>query len=65
MCGITGIVGCPPSDGGVIERMTALLRHRGPDDHGVWTSPAAHIGHRAAPLELLLDAVEAWNPVVD
>ncbi len=45
MCGIVGIVGRPPEDPAVIERMTAMLGHRGPDDSGVWRSPAAHIGH--------------------
>jgi len=45
MCGIVGIVGCPPRDKAVIERMTATLHHRGPDDRGTWTSPEAHLGH--------------------
>ncbi|MDH3402347.1 MAG: asparagine synthase (glutamine-hydrolyzing) [Acidobacteriota bacterium] len=53
MCGIVGIVGRPPEDPGVIARMTALLRHRGPDDSGVWRSPGAHLGHtRLAILDL-------------
>lgn len=45
MCGIVGVVGRPPADPEVIERMTSMLRHRGPDDRGVWRSPHAHIGH--------------------
>lgn len=45
MCGIVGIVGNPPTDPGVIERMTSMLHHRGPDDRGVWRSPEAHLGH--------------------
>ena len=45
MCGITGIVGQPPADRSTIERMTALLHHRGPDDRGIWTSNEAHLGH--------------------
>lgn len=45
MCGIAGIVGRPPDDPGLIERMTAMLRHRGPDDRGVWRSERAHLGH--------------------
>jgi asparagine synthase (glutamine-hydrolysing) len=45
MCGIVGIVGCPPGDDELIWRMTATLDHRGPDDRGVWTSPEAHLGH--------------------
>ncbi len=46
MCGIVGVVGRPPADPEVIDRMTAMLRHRGPDDVGVWRSPSAQIGHR-------------------
>jgi asparagine synthase (glutamine-hydrolysing) len=50
MCGIVGMVGfangCEPAP---IERMTDLLRHRGPDDVGYWRSetgkPPAALGH--------------------
>ncbi|MBU1042442.1 MAG: asparagine synthase (glutamine-hydrolyzing) [Proteobacteria bacterium] len=52
MCGIAGIL----SPSGVTEEclnalcraMTGTLHHRGPDDYGVWTDPAAGItlGHR-------------------
>jgi asparagine synthase (glutamine-hydrolysing) len=53
MCGIVGIVGRPPEDVRVIERMTDRLRHRGPDDRGTWRSPEAHLGHtRLAILDL-------------
>ncbi len=45
MCGIVGIVGCPPQDTRVIDAMTATLSHRGPDDRGIWISPEAHLGH--------------------
>lgn len=34
MCGISGLVNW--GDRLVLERMTSLQRHRGPDDHGVW-----------------------------
>src|SRR5688572_28767675 len=34
MCGIAGLVRW--GDRSVLERMTALQRHRGPDDGGVW-----------------------------
>lgn len=47
MCGIAGVValrGTPPP--GVIERMTASLTHRGPDDHGTHQGEACHLGHR-------------------
>jgi asparagine synthase (glutamine-hydrolysing) len=46
MCGICGIVGA--SESGAIERMTASLAHRGPDDFGVSHFPddALALGHR-------------------
>lgn len=48
MCGIAGVV---PLDGkrapeGVVERMTAVLRHRGPDDFGHRQDGACVLGHR-------------------
>jgi asparagine synthase (glutamine-hydrolysing) len=53
MCGIAGWMdgsgSCPRHTlRDVAERMTATLRHRGPDDGGVWTDPAAGValGHR-------------------
>jgi asparagine synthase (glutamine-hydrolysing) len=52
MCGIAGIFlasdAADPRRLAAIEAMTATLRHRGPDDGGVWIDPAAGIalGHR-------------------
>ncbi len=43
MCGIAGVVhfdGSPIPEG-LVQRMCATLRHRGPDDHGVVELPAA------------------------
>src|SRR5438445_7215229 len=37
MCGICGFVGVGSVDD--LERMSARLRHRGPDDHGAWSDP--------------------------
>jgi asparagine synthase (glutamine-hydrolysing) len=34
MCGISGLVNCGDSE--TLARMTAVQRHRGPDDFGVW-----------------------------
>ncbi len=56
MCGIAGIVGRPPEDPNVIERMTVMLNHRGPDASGVWRSPSAHIGHARLSILDLSDA---------
>ena len=46
MCGIAGLAGW--ADRGTIERMTACLAHRGPDDAGIHVEPEAGIalGHR-------------------
>jgi asparagine synthase (glutamine-hydrolysing) len=44
MCGICGITGTDEQS--VIERMTATLAHRGPDDAGVTVFPHLALGHR-------------------
>jgi asparagine synthase (glutamine-hydrolysing) len=36
----------PPDLAARLERMTAALRHRGPDDRGTWVSSRAALGHR-------------------
>ncbi|MBF0158653.1 MAG: asparagine synthase (glutamine-hydrolyzing) [Magnetococcales bacterium] len=53
MCGITGwwdLSAATPADQltATIHRMTRALASRGPDDHGVWSDPAAGValGHR-------------------
>jgi asparagine synthase (glutamine-hydrolysing) len=48
MCGIAGILSSGARDPALVARMTAALRHRGPDDEGTWTDPEAGIslGHR-------------------
>src|SRR6516165_12291853 len=50
MCGIAGFLaaGAPPSAAELearLWRMTATLRHRGPDDEGVWTDQRAGLAH--------------------
>ncbi len=46
MCGICGFVG--PGSGETLERMSTLLRHRGPDDFGSWMSadPPVYLANR-------------------
>ena len=44
MCGIAGIIGSTSSRQ-TVEAMTRTLRHRGPDDSGVWESDGACLGH--------------------
>ena len=43
MCGIVGIVG-GEIEPGTAARMVATLRHRGPDDVGVWEGEGAQLG---------------------
>jgi asparagine synthase (glutamine-hydrolysing) len=45
MCGIAGLVGAL-ADRSRVERMTARLRHRGPDDGDAWDAPGVALGHR-------------------
>ena len=44
MCGITGFFG--PPDRPLLERMTAVLAHRGPDDAGFVEADTFSLGHR-------------------
>ena len=49
MCGICGIVNFSvrePVDRRVLERMTAVQAHRGPDDEGFFVENNAGLGHR-------------------
>jgi asparagine synthase (glutamine-hydrolysing) len=49
MCGIAGLfhfASDDPVDAGAVARMNALLRHRGPDDEGVWAGGRAALGNR-------------------
>lgn len=49
MCGIAGQLSfnlARPVDVRVVARMTAALRHRGPDDHGVWAQGEIGLGNR-------------------
>lgn len=44
MCGICGYLGI--DDAGLIERMTGVMSHRGPDDSGHFQDRDASLGHR-------------------
>ncbi len=50
MCGICGIFNLDPHlsppDGSLLDRMTDVLTHRGPDDRGTWQAPRIALGHR-------------------
>lgn len=45
MCGIAGILNREPAPCTVaLEKLQAALRHRGPDDEGLWVSPSGRAG---------------------
>ncbi len=48
MCGVCGVLrlGEAPIDQELIERMTATLTHRGPDDRGTWRDDRVALGSR-------------------
>ncbi len=47
MCGIAGFVDTTSAaDWAVLERMTSILRHRGPDDSGMFLQGEVALGHR-------------------
>ena len=48
MCGIAGVanLGGEPVSSGLVDRMTALIAHRGPDGEGVYTDGPVGLGHR-------------------
>ena len=48
MCGLAGIYhqAGAPIDRGLLERMTTVLTHRGPDGEGFHTEPGVGLGHR-------------------
>src|SRR5438034_7532479 len=49
MCGIAGMValrdGAPPASVDQLRRMAASLRHRGPDELGIYRDPRAGLAH--------------------
>lgn len=47
MCGIAGVVSlgdAPPVDRGLVQHMSGILAHRGPDDSGIYLSPDQRAG---------------------
>ena len=67
MCGIAGVfeyAGRGRMDRAVVEEMTALLRHRGPDDGGTYFSPEGDLGlgHRRLSI---IDLTSGAQPMTD
>src|SRR5579885_1637049 len=68
MCGIAGMLERGQRRGGdlaeVAAAMAGTLRHRGPDDAGVWTDPAAGVALAHRRLAVVDLSVEGHQPMV-
>ncbi|MBM4259528.1 MAG: asparagine synthetase B, partial [Deltaproteobacteria bacterium] len=56
MCGIAGILVSSPLDGAAQQTLPVMLRalrHRGPDDSGMWTAPGSHAALAHARLSII------------
>ena len=53
MCGIAGILGSKYVLEDHLQAMAFVLRHRGPDDHGIWFDADARIGLAHTRLSIL------------
>lgn len=66
MCGIAGVLGT--ADGQVqvesLQRLTALLSHRGPDGQGTWLSPCGRVGLGHTRLSILDLTSAASQPML-
>ena len=64
MCGIAGILNFDgsPVDSGLIQAMTDIMVHRGPDGEGQWTSGPVGLGHRR--LSIIDLSAEANQPML-
>lgn len=45
MCGVAGIYNPRTLDGTIVRDMLAPMRHRGPDESGIWTGEGIILGH--------------------
>jgi len=45
MCGISGYIGISKERREIVERMRDEMRHRGPDDQGLWSDEQVVLGH--------------------
>ena len=55
MCGICGIIGQPRYrvDARLLDRMTDIMQHRGPDERGVWINRSGNVGLGARRLSII------------
>jgi asparagine synthase (glutamine-hydrolysing) len=61
MCGVCGFIGAGSPDD--LTRMSQLLRHRGPDDSGIWSSATAPI-HLASRRLSIVDLPGGHQPML-
>lgn len=61
MCGFTGWFDPHPQTKEVLERMTAALTHRGPDDFGIFCKGPIGLGHRRL---AIIDLAASLQPMV-
>ncbi len=68
MCGIAGVIGQPNGSEAIVRGMLQIMRHRGPDGSGLWSSTlpsgrAVVLGHRR--LSILDLSVDGAQPMAD
>ena len=64
MCGFAIYIGQNgrPANPAVVERMTATLEHRGPNDSGFWYDDSIGIGfRRLAIIDLTVNVISRWS----
>lgn len=65
MCGIVGILNRDmnrPIDRGILEKMTDMMSHRGPDERGIYVSGNMGFGHRRLSI---IDLASGQQPMID
>jgi len=64
MCGIVGVVGGSPAAPETLAAMRDTLRHRGPDDEGLWRSENGQVGFGHCRLAIIDLSADARQPMV-
>ena len=64
MCGLVGVLGTKPASASDLRQMTASIRHRGPDDSGVWMDESTGIGLGHARLAIIDLSAAGHQPML-
>jgi asparagine synthase (glutamine-hydrolysing) len=65
MCGIGGVVAFGPADmAGILSSMAGELKHRGPDDEGIWIAPDLKLGFAHRRLSVIDLSRQGAQPMV-